>query len=176
VARLLAAAATALTVVAAVQAWELSGLYAADVTADAAVIPPGACVVTDEVSLTIVANRFPGAIPGCPVVLDALAETLVTGNGVSVQGGARSLPQVTARWQAILSGAQYVWLSSTSDRRIPWTPGLRRWFAGAFRPLELPPGQRGEGELYVSIKVSTDRLGAIPRGGGAGRTRSRSGP
>jgi alpha-1,2-mannosyltransferase len=147
--RLLAVAATALVVVTAVQAWELSGLYAADVTADAVLIPPGACVVTDEISLTIAANRFPGAAPGCPVVLDALAETLVTSNGVSIQGGAKSLPRVTARWQAIMSGAQYVWLSSTSERRIPWTPGLRHWFAGAFRPLELPPGQLGEGKLYV---------------------------
>jgi alpha-1,2-mannosyltransferase len=147
--RLLAGVAAALVVVTAVQAWELSGLYAADVRADSALLPAGACVVTDEISLTIAANRFPGAPRGCPVVLDALAETLVTGDGVSIQGGAKSLPQVTARWQAILSGAQYVWLSPTSDRRIPWTGGLRHWFAGAFRPLELPAGEKGEGQLYV---------------------------
>jgi alpha-1,2-mannosyltransferase len=147
--RRLAVLAAALVVVTAVQAWELSGLYAADVTADAALIPAGACVVSDEISLTIAANRFPAATRGCPVVIDALAETLVTSNGVSIQGGAKSLPQVTARWQAILAGAQYVWLSSTSDRRIPWTSGLRDWFAGAFRPLEPPAGEQGEGKLYV---------------------------
>jgi alpha-1,2-mannosyltransferase len=146
--RLLAAVATVLFIVMAAQAWQLSGLYATEVTADAALIPKGACVVSDEISLTIAADRFPAAAAGCPVVLDALAQTLVTSNGVSIQGGATALPQVTARWEAILSRAQYVWLSPTSDRRIPWSGPLKRWFTRAFRPVPLPPGQAGEGQLY----------------------------
>jgi hypothetical protein len=82
-------------------------------------------------------------------VLDSLATTLVAGNGVSVQGGAAALPRVTAQWRAILARAGYVWLSSSSGRRIPWTPGLRRWFAARFRPLHPPPGQVSEGQVYV---------------------------
>jgi hypothetical protein len=145
----LAVAAAAFIVVAGFQAWELSGLHASDTSADAALIRPGACVVTDEISLAIAANRFTAGVDGCPDVLDALATTLVADNGVSVQGGAGSLPRVTATWKAILTRARYVWLSSFSDRRIPWTPALASWFARTFRPLPLPAGESGEGQVYV---------------------------
>jgi hypothetical protein len=119
------------------------------VSADAALIPPGACVVSDEVSLTIAAGRFTAGSAGCPGVLDSLATTLVAGNGVSVEGGARALPRVTAAWRAILARARYVWLSGSSERRIPWTAGLRAWFGRNFKPLSPPAGQRGEGRVYV---------------------------
>ena len=89
----------------------------------AAVIPPDACVVTDEVSLTIAADRFTELPPGCPDVIDSLAVTLVASNGVSVQGGAANMPDVVALWKKDLSAAQYVWLSPAhgSQRRIAWT-------------------------------------------------------
>jgi alpha-1,2-mannosyltransferase len=141
--------AAAFIVVASFQAWELSGQHAPDVHADAALIPPGACVVSDEISLTIAANRFTAGSGGCPDILDSLATTLVAGNGVSVQGGAKALPQVVADWKAIFARADYVWLSGTSARRIPWTPDLQAWFAGNFRPLQAPPGQVSEGQVYV---------------------------
>jgi len=147
--RMLAVAAAAFVVVASLQVWELSGLHASDVHADAALIPPGACVVSDEISLAIAANRFTAGSGGCPDVLDSLATTLVAGNGVSVQGGAKALPHVVAEWQAIFERAQYVWLSGTSDRRIPWTPGLEAWFARTFRPLNPPKGEFSEGQVYV---------------------------
>jgi alpha-1,2-mannosyltransferase len=147
--RWLAVTAAALVVVAGVQAWELSALHASDVAADAALIPPGACVVSDEVSLAIAANRFTAGSGGCPDILDSLAATLVAGNGVSVQGGARSLPRVVASWQAVFARAQYVWLSGTSDRRVPWTSALRAWFARNFRPLYPPAGEVSEGQVYV---------------------------
>jgi hypothetical protein len=76
--------AAAFVAVAGFQAWELSGQHAPDVHADAALIPPGACVVSDEVSLTMAADRFTAGSGACPDVLDALATTLVAGNGVSV--------------------------------------------------------------------------------------------
>jgi hypothetical protein len=145
----LAVAAVALVVVAGAEAWELSGLHASDVTADAALIPPGACVVSDEISLAIAANRFTAASAGCPDVLDSLATTLVASNGVSVQGGAKALPQVAGEWRSIFSRARYVWLSGSSDRRIPWTAGLKKWFAANFRPLHPPRGELSEGQVYV---------------------------
>ncbi len=147
--RLLTAVAAAFIVVASFQAWELSGLHAPDVHADAALIPPGACVVSDEISLAIAANRFTAGSGGCPDVLDSLATTLVAGNGVSVQGGAKALPQVVADWKAIFARADYVWLSGSSARRIPWTPELQAWFARDFRPLRPPPGEVSEGQVYV---------------------------
>jgi hypothetical protein len=141
--------AVAFIVVAGFQAWELSGEHAPDVHADAALIPPGACVVSDEISLTIAADRFTAGSGGCPDVLDSLATTLVAGNGVSVQGGAKALPRVVAGWRAIFSRADYVWLSGSSARRIPWTPELQAWFAGSFRPLRPPPGEVSEGQVYA---------------------------
>jgi hypothetical protein len=139
----------AFIVAASFQAWELSGQHAPDVHADAALIPRGACVVSDEISLTIAANRFTAGSGGCPDVLDSLATTLVAGNGVSVQGGAKALPRVVAGWRAVFSRAEYVWLSGSSARRIPWTPELQAWFAGNFRPLRPPPGEVSEGQVYT---------------------------
>jgi hypothetical protein len=149
----------AVLAVAAWQGWQLSGLHAADVRADAALIPPGACVVTDEISLAVAASRFTAGQAGCPDVLDSLATTLVADNGVSIQGGADRLPPVVADWKRILAQAGYVWLSSSSDRRIPWTTGLRTWFARTFQPLDPPPGQVGEGQLYVRRGPRPNRSG-----------------
>jgi hypothetical protein len=148
-ARALPAAAAALLLVAGFQAWELSGLSAADGRPDAALIPPGACLLTDEISLAIAASRFTAGRGDCPDVLDSLAVTLVADNGISVQGGAAMIPRAAATWKALLSRARYVWLSGTSGRRIPWTPALRAWFGRTFRPLSTPPGQRGQGRVYA---------------------------
>lgn len=154
---LIACCAAAVLLVAVFQASELSGLRAPDVYPDQALIPAGSCVVTDEISLAIAADRFTAARPGCPDVLDSLAQTLVLSGGVSIQGGAATLPHVVAAWQAILSRASYVWLSPNNARRIPWTPALRSWFAANFRPLPAG-GHGGVGQVY-------ERIGTAVAGG-----------
>jgi alpha-1,2-mannosyltransferase len=100
----------------------------------AAKIPVSACVVTDEASLTIAADRFAELPPGCPDIIDSLAATLVLSNGVSVQGGAQNMSAVVAQWQTWFSKADYVLLSPdrASRRRIPWTTGLSDWFNVTF--------------------------------------------
>jgi hypothetical protein len=143
-----------LALVASFEAWELSDSHAPDVYADAGLIPVGACVVTDEVSLTIAANRFTPGSAGCPDILDSLATTLVATNGISVQAGAQAHPQVAAVWRRIFSHTQYVWLSGSNNRRIPWTPDLRAWFAHNFRPVHPPAGEPSEGQVYVKITGS----------------------
>jgi hypothetical protein len=143
-----AACAVAILTVACFQAWELSGLRAPDVRAETALIPPGACVVTDEISLVIAANRFT-ALPGdCPGPLDSLATTLVADHGASVQGGALAAPGLAAVWEGIFSRAGYVWLTSASGRRIPWSPALLAWFSGHFLPLTPTAGGPGDGGVY----------------------------
>ena len=143
--------AVAVLAVAAFQASELSGLRATSVYPDRALIPAGSCVVSDEISLAIAANRFTAARPGCPDVLDGLAQTLVLSNGVSVQGGAAAHPDVVAAWQSILSRADYVWLSPNNARRIPWTPELSAWFAANFQPLHVRGHARGLGQVYKRV-------------------------
>ena len=114
-------------------------------------IPTGSCVVTDEASLTIAADRFADLPPGCPDIVDSLAATLVLSNGVSVQGGADRMPRVVAAWKAWLDKADYEWLSPGhgSARRIPWTPGLSAWFNATF--AKLGAYRAGTGQLYVRV-------------------------
>jgi alpha-1,2-mannosyltransferase len=126
------------------QARELSGLHTTSVYPDKAAIPAGSCVVTDEVSLTLAANRF-STQASCPDVLDSLATTLVEDNGVSVQGGAKASARAVAAWTWIFGHAQYVWLSPDSDRRIPWTHGLEQWFGRHYKRIDI---HRGLGQVY----------------------------
>jgi alpha-1,2-mannosyltransferase len=141
---LIAVAAVLVLGLAVFQARELSGLHTTSIYPDKAAIPAGSCVVTDEVSLTLAANRF-STQPGCPDVLDSLATTLVEDNGVSVQGGAKASARAVAAWTWIFGHAQYVWLSPDSDRRIPWTDGLERWFARHYKRIDV---HRGLGQVY----------------------------
>lgn len=127
------------------EASELGSLAAPDIYPDQAVIPAGACVVTDQVSMAISANRFLTTRADCPDVLDSLGETLVLSNGVSDQGGAQDLPEVVDAWKSILGRADYVWLSPNNWRRIPWTAGLQAWFDGNFNRVYV---HGGYGEVY----------------------------
>ncbi len=132
---------------AALQLDEVAPLSVPTSAAAGRLIPAGACVVTDETSLTISASRFTSLRPGCPDVIDSLAATLTLSRGVSVQGGAARSGQVVAAWQSILSRADYAWLSPGNARRIPWTPELRSWFRQNFRPVG--PDNPVTGQLYV---------------------------
>lgn len=139
-----------LLLVATFQAREMAGLSAPRLYADQAVIPAGACVVTDQVSMTLAVNRFTNIPPGCPIVMDSLAETLVRSKGVSVQGGAASLPHVVNAWQHIFAKADYVWLSPNNARRIPWAPSLTSWFHAHFVAI---PVYRGLGTVYKRVST-----------------------
>jgi hypothetical protein len=133
------------------QVREMYPLQRTGAQALASQIPPDACLVTDEVSLTIAADRFARPPAGCPDIVDSLADTLVLSNGVSVQGGAQNMPSVVAQWQTWLSKADYVLLSPghASQRRIPWTNELWSWFNSAF----IPDGaySPATGQLYQRV-------------------------
>ena len=143
-----------IVLVAVVQIREIYPTRHSGAEAVAAEIPPGACVLTDEVSLSIAADRFTNLPPGCPDIIDSLAATLVLSNGVSVQGGAQNMTAVVAQWQTWFSKADYVWLSPDkgSRRRIPWTAGLSDWFntnfakVGAYSPAT--------GQLYQRVSYT----------------------
>jgi hypothetical protein len=143
--------AVVIVLVAIVQVRELYPTRHSGAEAVAHEIPPGACVVTDEVSLSIAADRFTNLPPGCPDIIDSLADTLVLSNGVSVQGGALNMPAVVAQWQTWFSKADYVWLSPDhgSKRRIPWTAGLSAWFNANF--VKIGPNSAATGQLYKRL-------------------------
>jgi alpha-1,2-mannosyltransferase len=138
-----------IVLIAALQIRETFPLQQTTAESRAFLIPPGSCLVTDEASLAIAADRFAGRPPGCPDIVDALAATLVLSNGVSVQGGANRMPQVVGAWQTWMSKADYVWLSPNNARRIPWTPSLTTWFDAHFAKLGTFNGVTGQ--LYTRV-------------------------
>jgi len=148
--RVLAAAVT--VVILAIAGIEARELAPARVPASpsnvSALVPAGSCLVADQVSFAIAANRFAAPSPDCPDLIDSLAATLALSGGVSPQGGAGHAPNVVAGWEAIFGQARYVWLSGGASARIPWTPALQSWFASHFRLLADYPGY-GASRLYV---------------------------
>ena len=96
-------------------------------------IPSGACVLTDQVSFTIAANRFFSAVPGCPQMIDPLATDYALSPGRDGLNGASRAPAVAAAMRNAFDHAQYVWLSGPYNRRrIAWTSALRAYFRRDF--------------------------------------------
>ena len=107
------------------------------------VIPPGACVVSDQASLLISANRFVSSVPGCLPVVDGFGTSYALGGSGATVAGAN--PAVAKLWKRAFEGAQYVLLTQYNSRRIAWTPGLRAYLRGNFVYVKGPwPGL----ELY----------------------------
>jgi alpha-1,2-mannosyltransferase len=107
------------------------------------VIPPGACVLTDQASLLIAADRFSSGVPGCSLMVDGTGTDFVLGHGRNGFTAGR-VPAVAAVWRQAFGTAQYALLTPVNTRRIAWTPALRSYFAlhfvlvhGAWQPLSL---------------------------------------
>jgi hypothetical protein len=93
------------------------------------IVPPGACVLTDQVSYTIAADRFYSTTPGCSLLVDSIGTDYALGHGRDASSGAARYPAVDAVWRTAFGHAQYVWLSLRfNQRRIAWTPALRSYF------------------------------------------------
>jgi alpha-1,2-mannosyltransferase len=105
------------------------------VTAAQRLIPAGACVVTDEVSFTILADRFNSDVPGCPLLVDSIGTDYGLSHGLEPATGAARYPALVAVWQSSFRHAQYVWLSGRSHHRLPWTPQLMAYFTAHFTPI-----------------------------------------
>ncbi|HEV3291453.1 MAG TPA: hypothetical protein VG123_20940 [Streptosporangiaceae bacterium] len=97
------------------------------------VIPAGACVVTDQASYLLLANRFVSSQPGCPAMVDGLGTDLVLSGGRTPANGAARFPAVRAAWQQAFSHAQYLLLSHKNTLRVAWTPALQAYFRTHFR-------------------------------------------
>jgi Glycosyltransferase family 87 len=97
------------------------------------VIPPGACVVTDQASYLLLANRFTSDVPGCSQMVDSLGTDLALSDGRRPGTGAAGVPAVEAAWQHAFDHAGYVLLSPKNAIRIPWSPRLLHYFHTNFR-------------------------------------------
>ncbi len=91
-------------------------------------IPPGACVLADQVAYTVVANRFWSDAPGCPAIDDGTGVNYALSNGLNTATGAGDVPAVENLWLSALAHSQYLWLSFHQVKRIPWTPRVTAYF------------------------------------------------
>jgi hypothetical protein len=116
-------------------------------------IPPGACVLTNDPSLTVSAGRFVPATPGCPAMVDAYGTLLAMTDGRKFLASPSEVRSVAALWSAEFARAPYVWLETGSQGQIPWIPSVYHYFTDHFRLLGLVngPGARDvpKGGLYV---------------------------
>ena len=106
------------------------------------IVPAGACVLTDQVSSLIIANRFISSVPGCSPMIDGLGTDLALSGGLKPSTGAGKIPAVTAIWRDGLTHAQYLWLTTRAHRRIPWTPSLRAYVRDHF--VQVMKDARGD--------------------------------
>jgi hypothetical protein len=121
------------------EAHEASGVPASEIAQAKRIIPPGACVATDQASYTIAINRFVSTVPGCSLMIDGVGTDYALSNGRNGETGAGSSPAVEAAWMAQFRHASYAWLTTQEYRRIPWTPQLRAYFDSHFVPLTEGP-------------------------------------
>ena len=97
------------------------------------IVPRGACVLSDQASFLIAADRFYSSVPGCSEMVDAIGTDYALGHGRDATSGAARYPAVDNTWQSAFRHAQYVWLSLRfNTRRIAWTPALHSYFWNHF--------------------------------------------
>jgi hypothetical protein len=97
------------------------------------IVPSGACVLSDQASFLIAADRFYSGTPGCSDLVDAIGTDYALGHGRDASLGAARFPAVRATYQSAFRHARYVWLSLRfNQRRIAWTPALRTYFGDHF--------------------------------------------
>jgi hypothetical protein len=106
------------------------------------VIPPGACVLADEVSYLVLSDRFETRVPGCAEIDDGTGVNYALSHGLNSLTGAARVPAVAALWRSAFSHAQYVWLSVHAYKRIPWDPALSGYFHARFARVPGLPGLR----------------------------------
>ncbi len=99
------------------------------------VIRPGSCVLTDQVSYTVAADRFINNVPGCSLEDDGIGADLALSHGRTPSSGAGNVPAVAAMWWSAFRHAQYVMLSGRSAKRVAWTPALHAYFTRNFHPV-----------------------------------------
>jgi hypothetical protein len=115
-----------------------SGMRGIQVTAEAdRLIPPGACVVTNDAPFTVVADRFFSSRPGCPAMVDPFGTFFAMTGGGGRHSSAVVQAPVVALWHATLEQATYVWLTGDTGAQIPWNSGLYGYFRRHFRLIGL---------------------------------------
>ena len=137
--------------------WETSNyphLRTSVVASAQRLIPPGSCLLADEVSFAVMTNRLVSDVPGCSLLLDPTGTNYAYSHGRDPETGAASFPRVDAVWTYAFDHAQYVWLSGLNDHRVAWTPQLRSYFQAHFTRI-LNAGAAGALYRRIGLKPAT---------------------
>jgi alpha-1,2-mannosyltransferase len=153
-----ALAGLAILVMAVVQfGWESNNyphLRTSVTTAAERLIPPGSCLLADEVSFAVMTNRLVSDVPGCSLLLDSTGTNYAYSHGRDPETGAAGFPRVDAVWTYAFDHAQYVWLSGLNNHRVAWTPQLRSYFQAHFTRI-LNAGAAGALYRRVGLRPAT---------------------
>lgn len=84
-----------------------------------AVVPAGACALSDSPALLVTANRLVSGVAGCPQIVDGLGVSLSVDTGKSPAILQSVTPKLVATWTRLVAKAHYVVLSPAADLRIP---------------------------------------------------------
>ena len=129
----------------------------------AAVIPPGSCVISDQVSYLIDSNRFTPSESNCPSMVDWYGTWLVDDPGnlppTSVYSGS-----LVATWAAWLARADYVVLFSPESDAYPRTPEISALFARNYRLVYAAPGTYTYCDLGRRSSSAADARAALTAG------------
>jgi hypothetical protein len=120
------------------------GYYDYPFSAITNLIPAGSCVVYDQVSYGVFANRLDSNDPNCPSVVDPNAVAMAQGYQLSTPA-----PAFVDEWQSYFEAAQYVVLSAPYTSGIPWDPSLETWFNSNYYLLF------GNSNVYIYENRST---------------------
>jgi alpha-1,2-mannosyltransferase len=114
-------------------------------------IPPGSCLLADEVSFAVMTNRLVSDVPGCSLLLDATGTNYAFSHGRDPETGAAKFKAVDAVWTYAFDHAQYVWLSGLNHHRVAWTPALEKYFSAHFTRI-LYAGHAGALYRRIGLK------------------------
>jgi len=114
-------------------------------------IPPGSCLLADEVSFAVMTNRLVSDVPGCSLLLDATGTNYALSHGRDPETGAAKYKAVDAVWTYAFDHAQYVWLSGLNHHRVAWTPALETYFSAHFTRI-LYAGHAGALYRRIGLK------------------------
>ena len=110
------------------------------------VLPPGACVLTDNPALALGSNRFTPDGAGCPAMVDSFGTYLSMTGGKRQHASGQQLNTLRDLWRYDFARARYVWFEPGSQGQIPWTNSLYAYFKRHYRLIGLPYG-RGFGNV-----------------------------
>ena len=87
-------------------------------------VPPGACVISDSVTVLILADRFNTSDASCPDIVDSYGLDLVLARGYTFAAGGSASPVVQQNWLSYFEHSDYLVFTGRADGTIPATAAI----------------------------------------------------